>query len=101
MGLVGDKCGVRLFQLDLPTCLLYSTFILNTQMLFMLVLPNVNLLLYSVYAKRGDPHSNWLCTFIQFRNVAASTWLRLSLHYRLSTYCSEVAQATPPNVSLA
>ena len=67
----------------------------------MLVVAKRSLLLYSIYAKRGDPHSNGLCMFIQSRNVAASTWLRLSLDSRLSTYCAEVAQATQPNVAIA
>ena len=52
-------------------------------------------------ARRGNPHSNGLCRFSEFRNVLASTWLPLWLDSRMSTYGAEVAQATPPNVSIA
>ena len=36
--------------------------------------------------RRGDPHSNGLCRFSQFKNVAGSIWLRLWLDTRMSTY---------------
>ena len=51
--------------------------------------------------RRGDPHSNGLWRFSLFRNVAASTWLRLWLHSRLSKWCAEVVLATLPNVSIS
>ena len=51
--------------------------------------------------RRGDPYSNGLCRFSLFRNVGASTWLRLWLYLRLSTCCAEVVLTTLPNVSIA